>query len=491
MTTFQVMLSFISAIFLTLGLFYFLRFLLVTRKIDKYFYFALSSFGCAFFALFELLLSRDITPEQALLFHRLKLAAMILVMIFWFYCIYEIFFRSLRVPRIFLVLGVLVALTIPFPFFLDLPVRHLRVLFLGIRFDYHFASYGPAYRLLSLFVVGTYGFSILKALRTPMKRRDKWLAVTAFIPGLVAGVNDFAVGQGYYNGILVAEYVVLVYLSVIFITFFFEEQRKHRSLQLVNIELERQVNERTAQLRQAIAGLGAANEELRLADRHRSELVELAAEGLKDPLQSILGYAELILRQSGDEERVRRQAEVIRGSSERMLELIDELLESSALDRGQVRMQSRSIDLAALTGQVAERFLGNAPAGRRRIELSSEGSCLVQADETRLQEIVENLVGHAASYSPADQPVRVHVGVNGPWVRLEIHDMGPGLSPNEQERIFAKFKRRSARPAGGETASRLGLYIVKKLVEMQGGGIGVQSEPGRGTTFTVIFPRAS
>ncbi len=491
MTTFQVMLSFISAIFLTLSLFYFLRFLLVTRTVDRYFYFALSSFGCALFALFELLLSRDIAPGQVLLFHRLKLTAMILLMIFWFYCIYEIFFRSLRVPRIFLVLGLLVALTIPFPFFLDLPVRHLRVLFLGVRFDYHFASYGPAYRLLSLFVVGTYGFSLLKALRTPMRSSSKWLAVLAFIPGLVAGVNDFTVGQGYYDGILVAEYVVLVYLSVIFITFFFEEQRKHRSLQLVNAELERQVNERTVQLRQANAGLGAAIEELRLANRHRSELVELAAEGLKDPLQSILGYAELILRRPGDEERVRRQAEVIRGSSERTLELIDELLESSALDSGEVRMQSRSIDLAALAGQVAERFQGQAHVRERRIELSSEGSCLVQADETRLQEIVENLISHAASYSPADRPVRVRVGVNGPWVRLEVRDEGPGLSPEEQERIFAKFKRRSVRPAGAETATGLGLYIVKKLVEMQGGGIGVQSEPGQGTTFTVIFPRAS
>jgi signal transduction histidine kinase len=234
----------------------------------------------------------------------------------------------------------------------------------------------------------------------------------------------------------------------------------------------------------------AANEELRLANRQRSELVKLAAEGLKDPLQSILGNAELILRRPGDGERVRQQAEVIRGSSERMLELIDELLETSKLDRGKIQMQSRSVDLAALARQVAKRFQDKAQAGRR-IELSSEGSCLVQADEIRLQEIVENLVGHAASYSPAGQPVRVHVGVNGPWVRLEVRDEGPGMSPEEQERIFAKFRRRSARPTGGETASGLGLYVVKKLVEMQGGGIGVQSEPGRGTTFTVIFPRAS
>lgn len=484
MTAFQVLLSFISATFLTLGLFYFLRFLLVTRAVDKYFYFALSSFGCALFALFELFLSRDIAPGQALLFHRLKLAAMVLLTVFWFYCIYEIFFRSLRVPRVFLVLGILVALTIPFPFFLDLPVRHLRVLFLGIRFDYHFASHGPAYRLLSLFVVGTYGFSMLKALRAPLGRRDKWLAVTAFIPGLIAGVNDFAVGQGHYDGILVAEYVVFGYLIVIFITFFIEEQRKHRSLQRINAELERQVNERTGQLRQANDDLSAAVEQLRQANVHKVELMGLAAQDLKNPLQALLGNTELLLRHPEDGERTRKQVEVIRRSAERMLGLIDEMLESAAIESGEVEVRPQGVDLEALARRLAA-------AREQAIEVSGEGSCLVQADPMRLQEIVENLLDNALRVSPPGRPVRVQVGVNGPWVRLEVADEGPGLSPEERERIFDKFKRRDGRAAGGETAASLGLYIVKKLVELQGGGIGVQSEPGRGAIFTVIFPRAT
>ncbi len=484
MTAFQVILSFISAIFLTLSLFYFLRFLLVTRAVDKYFYFALSSFGCALFALFELFLSRDIAPGQALLFHRLKLAAMVLLTVFWFYCIYEIFFHSLRVPRMFLVLGILVALTIPFPFFLDLPVRHLRVLFLGIRFDYHFASHGIAYRLLSLFVVGTYGFSLLKALRAPLGRRDKRLAVAAFIPGLVAGVNDFAVGQGHYDGILVAEYVVLGYLTVIFITFFIEEQRKHRSLQRINAELERQVNERTGQLRQANDDLSAAVKELRQANLHKVELLGLAAQELKNPLQAILGNTELLQRYPQDVARTRKQVEVIRRSAERMLGLIDEMLESATIEGGEIQIRPQSVDLEALARRLAA-------AREQAIEVSGEGSCLVQADPVRLQEIVDSLLDNALRVSPPGRPVRVQVGVNGPWVRLEVADEGPGLSPEERERIFDKFRRRDARAAGGQTAAGLGLYIVKKLVELQGGGIGVQSEPGRGATFTLIFPRAT
>lgn len=177
---------------------------------------------------------------------------------------------------------------------------------------------------------------------------------------------------------------------------------------------------------------------------------------------------------------MRRQAEVIRASAERMLGLIDEMLESAALESGEIEMKPLGVDLA-------ETVRSLAPGWGDAVDMESEGSCLVQADPLRLEEIVESLVANARRVSPPGRPVRVRVGVNGPWVRLEIEDEGPGMSPEEQGRIFDKFRRRDDRAAGGG----LGLYIVKKLVELQGGGIGVQSEPGRGARFTVIFPRAT
>ena len=480
MTAFQVMLSFISATFLTLSLFYFLRILLVTRRIGKYFFFALSALGCAFFAFFELLLSRDLAAAQVLLFHRLKLASMLLFLPFLFACVYEIFFRSLRAPRVFMAISLLLALALPFPFLLQLPVRHVQVTLLGMRFDYHFATYGPGYWLLSLYITGAYGFSILKTLRAPLRWRDKGLALLAFIPAIAAGFNDFAVARGAHQGIRIAEYVIFLFLVVIFSVFFIEEQRDHRRLQRVNVELERQVGERTAQLQQANDDLSGAIEKLRLANLQKIELMEMAAQDLKNPLQAVLGNTELLLRHSGDGKRVRRQAEVIRASAERMLGLIDEMLESAALESGEIEMKPLGVDLA-------ETVRSLAPGWGDAVDMESEGSCLVQADPLRLEEIVESLVANARRVSPPGRPVRVRVGVNGPWVRLEIEDEGPGMSPEEQGRIFDKFRRRDDRAAGGG----LGLYIVKKLVELQGGGIGVQSEPGRGARFTVIFPRAT
>jgi signal transduction histidine kinase len=490
MTTFQVMLSFISAIFLTISIYYFLRFFLVTRTIDKFLYFALSIFGCGFFALFELLLSYPIAPEQALLFHRLRLAFLVMVMVFWFFCIYEIFFRRSRVPKIFMVLGLLVALTIPFPFFLHLPVHHLQVVFLGIRFDYRFASYGPGYILLSLFVVGTYGFSALKVLFASLKWRDKTLALLAFVPAIVAGFNDFAVGRGERSGILVAEYVVFAYLITIFTIFFIEEQRNHRRLQRVNAELELLVGERTSELQLANTVLSTTNEELQNANRLKTELLGIAAHDLKNPLQAILGYSEFIMRIATENERIMKQSEVIHRSSERMLRLINELLESSTVESGKIELQPRSVNLGALVRLVAEGSRDEAAAKGQQILLSGGDDCRIMADEGRLQEIVENLVSNAIKYSPPGKAIRVRVAGVGPRVRLEVQDEGPGLSAEDQGKLFEKFQRLGPRPTGGEASTGLGLYIVKKLVELQGGEIGVASEPERGSTFAVTFPKA-
>lgn len=491
MTAFQVILSFISAIFLTLSLVYSLRYLLFERQGGRFLYFAVSALGCCLFAFFQLLLTYDLDPGTALVFHRLKMAAMIMAMTFWFYCIYDIYFHSVRVPRIFLAGGLLVALAIPFPCFLHLPVRHLQVMFLGIRFDYRFAAYGPAHWLMSLLVLGTYGFSVAKGMLAPLRWRDKTLVVLAFVPGIIAGVNDFAVGRGARQGILLAEFVVFGYLLAILVAFSREERRAFSRLQLINAELERQVNERTGQLRRMNAELNAANEELRLANRLKTELMGVAAQDLKNPLQAVQGYAELLQRRPDDGERVLQHAGVIQRSAERMLAVIDQLLESAALESGGIQVQSRHVDLAELARRSAEGCRAAVEAAGKRLDVACEGDCPVNGDETRLQEIVENLIASAAHATPPGRAVHVRVDVNGPYVKLEVEDEGPGLSREEQDRAFEKFPSPEPRPPAGEAVAGIGLYIVKKLVELQGGGIDVQSPPGKGSVFTVIFPRAT
>jgi len=489
MTEFQIILSYISAILLTISILYFLRFLLVTRAIDKFIYFALSTFGCASFSFFELLLSYPVTPAQTLLLHRLKLASLVFASIFWLFCTYEIFFPRSRVPRIFMLFGILVALAIPFPFFLHLPSRHLQLVFLGIRFDYRFASYAPGYTLLSLFIFGTYSFSVLKTLLSSLGWRSKGLALLCFIPNLVAGINDFAVGRGLHSGILLAEFIVFFYLFVTLNVFFIEEQHNHYRLQRVNIELEQLVGERTTELQRANRGLSGVNEELRLANLHKTELMGIAAHDLKNPLQTILGCAELIMNEAGGNEHLRKQSDLVRRASERMLGLINKLLVSTALESGEIKLQPQRVNLAALARLVAEGCQEEAAAKGQRILLSVDDDGLFMADEGRLQEIVENLLSNAVKYSPPGKTIRVRVGSDGQRVRLEVRDEGPGLSAEEQGKLFERFQRLGPKPTGGETSTGLGLYIVKKLVELQGGSIGVDSEPGRGSTFSVSFPQ--
>ena len=105
-------------------------------------------------------------------------------------------------------------------------------------------------------------------------------------------------------------------------------------------------------------------------------------------------------------------------------------------------------------------------------------------------QVVENLVSNAVKYSPPGKSIFVRVRRTGNAVRCEVQDEGPGLSAEDQQKLFGKFARLTAKPTGGEQSTGLGLSIVKRLVEAMHGHVWCESEPGHGATFLVEFPGA-
>jgi signal transduction histidine kinase len=224
------------------------------------------------------------------------------------------------------------------------------------------------------------------------------------------------------------------------------------------------------------------------AGRLKGELLSIAAHDLKTPLQSIIGYAELLLEQPGGPS-ARDYAGHCARAAQRMLDIVHKMLQSDAIEGGHVSPAQRVVDLGRLSLATSGILQPQAAAKKQRIHATAEEGCLVEGDEDWLRQVLENLLGNAIKYSPEKRSIWLDVRKRDGQVRLVVKDEGPGLTDEDQARLFGRFQRLSARPTGGESSTGLGLSIVKQLVERHGGRVWAESDGrGKGATFVVELP---
>jgi signal transduction histidine kinase len=224
------------------------------------------------------------------------------------------------------------------------------------------------------------------------------------------------------------------------------------------------------------------------ADRLKSELVSIAAHDLKTPLQSIIGYGELLVEQPGGPSARDYASHCVRAAG-RMLDIVHKMLQSDAIEGGHLTPARHVVDLGRLGLSTTGILQPQAAAKKQRIHAATEEGCLVEGDEDWLRQVLENLLGNAIKYSPEKRSIWLAVRKDQGNVRLEIKDEGPGLTDEDKARLFGRFQRLSARPTGGESSTGLGLSIVKQLVERHGGRVFAESEGrGHGTTFVAELP---
>ena len=231
----------------------------------------------------------------------------------------------------------------------------------------------------------------------------------------------------------------------------------------------------------------------RRMERVKDEFVALASHELRTPLTSILGYLEA-LRDGAVGEVAPQQArflDVIERNGERLRRLVDDLLDVARADAGRLGLAMDEVDLAAVVGDCVQ--AARPAAAEKGIELRSHGddALPVLGDQTRLAQVLDNLVSNALKFTPVGGTVAIRAWARGDEVLCEVSDSGPGIPPSEQERLFERFYRGSQATDDAVQGTGLGLAITKMIVEAHGGRIDLDSEEGRGTRARFAIPAAS
>lgn len=258
-----------------------------------------------------------------------------------------------------------------------------------------------------------------------------------------------------------------------------QRKKAEHVLEQMNEMLEQRVAERT--------------EQLMLLDKEKNEFLGIIAHDLKNPLAGIRSGAEIIERYFTKDEGIYRFTQAIIKSVDQMLELIQSLTEEHRIENGSFTLTFDVIPLAMIDEIVA---LNQMHAITKNITLHYEcptESVFVLANDLALRQILDNLISNAIKYSPPSKQVRIRL-LQAETVRIEIQDEGQGLSEIDKQNLFKKFTRLSAKPTAGESSSGLGLFIVKKLVELHHGKIWCESDADKGipgATFIVEFPLPS
>jgi two-component system phosphate regulon sensor histidine kinase PhoR len=231
--------------------------------------------------------------------------------------------------------------------------------------------------------------------------------------------------------------------------------------------------------------------EVRRLDTVRRDFITNASHELRTPLAGIKASAETLKEGAlSDPEAAAEFVRHIENETDRLAQMVEELLELSRIESGAAPLRMGVVPVAPLLERCVQRFAPQAE--RAGLALTAElGGCeelSVQGDEERLAQALANLLHNAIKFTPAGGQVIVSAAAQDGEVAIAVRDTGIGISAEDRTRIFERFYK--AAEARGRPGSGLGLAIVKHIVQAHGGRATVESQPGQGSTFTVVLPRA-
>ena len=259
---------------------------------------------------------------------------------------------------------------------------------------------------------------------------------------------------------------------------------------LIALVYGRRLSRELAARRRVQAALEEAHTQLARVSEEKSALLHMVAHDLRSPLTAFQLGAEL-LRAEGKSlsEHGRETLGNLEEAVQLMRRLVDDLVDVHMLEEGRRDFHPAEVDACGLVRESVAAF--TEAAARKQIQLAfetGEASLPLRTDAKALRQVVDNLISNAVKYSPARSEVRIDLSRNGSGCRLRVRDAGPGVRPEERERIFEKYTLGSARPTGGEKATGLGLWIVRRVVTGLHGRVWVEDAPGAGAAFVVEMP---
>jgi signal transduction histidine kinase len=231
------------------------------------------------------------------------------------------------------------------------------------------------------------------------------------------------------------------------------------------------------------------NERLRESEQHKRDLISMVSHEIRTPLASVVGFTSLLLERQFPPDEQRRYLEIVDQQARRLASLAGDFLDVQLLEGGGMSLDYAPFDLVELVSEQARLFFSHAASHSLDLDVPAEPA-VVNADRDRIAQVIGNLLSNAIKYSPLGGRVRVVLTSSESGVRLSVGDEGMGIPAEDRASIFDKFFR------GADTASAiggtgLGLSVAREIVISHGGAIEVESEAGRGSTFTVTLPTVS
>jgi signal transduction histidine kinase len=231
------------------------------------------------------------------------------------------------------------------------------------------------------------------------------------------------------------------------------------------------------------------NDRLRESEQHKRDLISMVSHEIRTPLASVVGFTSLLLEREFPPDEQRRYLEIVDQQARRLAGLAGDFLDVQLLEGGGLSFEYAPFDLVDLASEQARLFFSHTSEHTLDLELPDE-PIVVNADRDRIAQVIGNLLSNAIKYSPEGGRVGLRLTADERGTELSVVDEGMGIPAADQARIFEKFFRGpDAASAIGGTG--LGLAVAREIVASHGGRIEVESEPGRGSTFTVRLPRVS
>jgi signal transduction histidine kinase len=236
--------------------------------------------------------------------------------------------------------------------------------------------------------------------------------------------------------------------------------------------------------------LEARNRDVERANRLKSEFLASMSHELRTPLHTIIGFSELLVEQLEGplNEKQQRFLSHILQDSRHLLELINEVLDISKIEAGKLELQKERVDFAGALAEAVAGVQQQAAAKSIQIDIRNEFRGSLYADRVRLKEILYNLLSNALKFTPDRGGVWVETLVRDQHLQITVGDSGIGVDSKEHESIFEKFYQVGSTTKGTREGTGLGLPITRKLVELHGGEIWLESAPGQGSRFYFTLP---